>query len=311
MDKLLIQSTSSRKQKNPEVYYFFLFILVCVFFLVFSFFLAPGAQARAAENTSTNKPQVVTINHLLDSGKNYISFTPSIVRILKNDQEEVHLAYLTSFKVKDILKELHINTQDYKVVPPEDQYLVPPYIIKMIKLETRIISDTKEIQYDTEIVFNNSMYDFEERELQAGINGEQIVTSRNYYEDGMFVKKEILNTEITKQPITRIIHKGTKIYFETNSNPNLEKWANYIDTVTTDENERFWLKVTMKCESMGRENVSDPSGRFHGLFQYDPITWSSHCDQYTDDVFNGEAQVKCTLDLYRAGYQKKWPVCGN
>jgi hypothetical protein len=82
-------------------------------------------------------------------------------------------------------------------------------------------------------------------------------------------------------------------------------WNAYIDGISATDEEKQWLKFVMKGES-GCNAESNKS--YHkGLFQWDPCLWYR---QYpNDNIFNGEAQIRRTLEKLRAGANpnRMWP----
>jgi hypothetical protein len=309
MDKLLRPSISSKRKNNPELYYFFLFVLVCIIFLFFSFFISPTAQARAAEESKTYS-NAFSLPSNFEAKSKTLSFLPIPITVVTSQGETKYLSYIGSYRVGDIINELKIDTTNYKVIPPLDELLFYPYVITMVKQEIKLTTSERVLPYDTEVIETNEMYQGQEEELQSGKDGKQIITYKEYYEDGVFTNKEAINTSITSQPVTRIVKLGTKIYFDNLGNSSVQYWADVIDTVDATESEKYWLKQVMKCESMGRADVV-AANSYYGLYQYDYNTWTTNCNESFDNVLDGNKQINCTLKLYRAGHENKWPVCSK
>lgn len=70
---------------------------------------------------------------------------------------------------------------------------------------------TESIPYETEVRTNSDLWRGEERVRQAGSAGEKKVTYRLVAENGRIVHKEALSTEVVKNPVTRIVERGTKM----------------------------------------------------------------------------------------------------
>ena len=54
------------------------------------------------------------------------------------------------------------------------------------------------------------MYQGETKVVQAGVKGEQIHTMQNVFVNDKLVSIENLDTEVVKEPVKEVVHKGTK-----------------------------------------------------------------------------------------------------
>ena len=79
------------------------------------------------------------------------------------------------------------------------------------KPEDKVITSeqTVEVQYDTEIIEDNTLEAGTIVEEKAGENGERTITSIVTVTDGK-ASAPVINTEVTKQPVKRIVRVGTK-----------------------------------------------------------------------------------------------------
>lgn len=81
-------------------------------------------------------------------------------------------------------------------------------LVDITTVET--ITYTKKIKYDTKIIKTSDLYDGEMEVKTEGKNGEKEITATVVKENGETVDKDIVNTEVTKKPVTQVIYKGTK-----------------------------------------------------------------------------------------------------
>ncbi|WP_414052714.1 transglycosylase family protein [Macrococcus animalis] len=65
-----------------------------------------------------------------------------------------------------------------------------------------------------------------------------------------------------------------------------------------------------QCESGGRANVVDPSGSYHGLYQFDVQTWHSVGGSGVPSQASAAEQTKRAQILYNQRGSQPWPVCG-
>ena len=147
--------------------------------------------------------------------------------------------------------------------------------------------------------------------MQQGVLGAMTQTIKKTYQGGDLVASEIMNKSVVKNPVKEII-----ILEGPNDSPdqvpqigyNCPYWESYIDNdVTAFDEEKQWLKFTMRWES-GCNGESNKNSYYKGLFQWDPCLWY---EQYpNDNIFDGKAQIKRTLEKLRAGArpQYMWPA---
>ncbi|WP_217267294.1 M23 family metallopeptidase [Thermanaeromonas sp. C210] len=70
---------------------------------------------------------------------------------------------------------------------------------------------TESIPYPTEVKTTSQLWRGQERVKQAGVEGEKKVTYRVVAENGRVVGKEVLEAKVLKEPVTRIVERGTKV----------------------------------------------------------------------------------------------------
>lgn len=83
--------------------------------------------------------------------------------------------------------------------------------VSLITVETIEVSTFAEsIKYDTEYKESDKYYKGEQITTRAGQKGKQIVTARLTKHNGKTVEREDLNVEVVREPVARIVVKGTK-----------------------------------------------------------------------------------------------------
>lgn len=113
--------------------------------------------------------------------------------------------------VEDLMKELGIELDEHDVVTTKPaNEIVDKGIVGIERVDKRQFSKTEEIPYESEVIENNEMYQGETKVIQAGVKGEQIHTMQNIYVNDKLVSIENLDTEVVKEPVKEIVHKGTK-----------------------------------------------------------------------------------------------------
>lgn len=113
--------------------------------------------------------------------------------------------------VDDLMKELGIELDEHDVVTTKPaNEIVDKGIVGIERVDKKQFSKTEEIPYESEVIENKEMYQGETKVIQAGVKGEQIHTMQNVYVNDKLVSIENLDTEVVKEPVKEIVHKGSK-----------------------------------------------------------------------------------------------------
>jgi hypothetical protein len=80
-----------------------------------------------------------------------------------------------------------------------------PFIDVIVEKE---LNQKEEIPFQNEVINDESLPKGETREKQAGINGLQTVSYKTLEQDGVTVKKDIINQQIQQQPVSHIVVKA-------------------------------------------------------------------------------------------------------
>jgi hypothetical protein len=146
---------------------------------------------------------------------------------------------------------------------------------------------------------------------QEGVLGAMTQRIKRTYRGDMLIAEEILDEDIVKEPRPEII-----IIRGPDDTPSsvpqrgydCDYWGSYIDnSINATTEEKQWLKFIMHCESGC--NAENNRSFYKGLFQWHPCLWYK---QYpNENIFNGEAQIKRTLQKLREGANpnRMWPAC--
>ena len=86
--------------------------------------------------------------------------------------------------------------------------------------DTKLVNEERKIKYDTITKETKNLPKGEKEVKQKGKNGKQQVTALQKYQDEELVEEEIIETIVTKNPVTKIVYKGTSEF--------LSKYSVYI-----------------------------------------------------------------------------------
>lgn len=184
--------------------------------------------------------------------------------------------------------------------------------IQVYTYKTTIDEILLEIPYETilngEILCRSLAQEVVEQEGVLGVRSQRI---KRTYKGDVLVAEEIVEETIEREPRPEIIViRGPQDLPDSvpQRGPNCKYWGSYIDNnVNATTEEKDWLKFIMDCESGC--NAESNKSFYKGLFQWNPCLWYK---QYpNDNIFDGEAQIKRTLQKLREGANpnQMWPGC--
>jgi len=301
---------SQKSCKNNESNKHVLISLLLIILGVFSFFLVIKSDdlVFAGQPLIPIDEKIREVLFLPDPLQEKASYGPKLITIQRGDT--VFNTLTTLSNVYDILREnnIELNKNDYVYLNTE--YVINGSIIKIVRTSNTIFEMLEEIPFEEEIIENPQLLKGEEKVIQEGKNGIKKLVYFNTYEDNALVKSELIDEIIIKKPIKEIKEVGTSMY----SLNNIEKkgyncpfWYSVVDSGPYTQEEKDWLKFMMYCESGC--NAESNKSNYKGLFQWSPYWWNK---QFDENIFDGYAQIKHTVEKYRAGEatrSNQWPRC--
>ena len=301
---------SQKSCKNNESNKHVLISLLLIILGVFSFFLVIKSDdlVFAGQPLIPIDEKIREVLFLPDPLQEKASYGPKLITIQRGDT--VFNTLTTLSNVYDILREnnIELNKNDYVYLNTE--YVINGSVIKIVRTSNTIFEMLEEIPFEKEIIENPQLLKGEEKVIQEGKNGIKKLVYFNTYEDNALVKSELIDEIIIKKPIKEIKEIGTSMY----SLNNIEKkgyncpfWYSVVDSGPYTQEEKDWLKFMMYCESGC--NAESNKSNYKGLFQWSPYWWNK---QFDENIFDGYAQIKHTVEKYRAGEatrSSQWPRC--
>ncbi len=169
---------------------------------------------------------------------------------------------------------------------------------------------TLEIPFTSEVQGSVLCSKLQRQEVaQAGVLGLMSQKIKRTYKGEELIAEEIVEETTLRDPRPQIIIiKGPDDTPDSvpQRGYNCAFWEAYIDNISASEEEKQWLKFTMRWESGC--NAENNKAYYKGLFQWDPCLWYT---QYpNDNIFDGGKQIQRTIDKVRAGANPKnmWPA---
>jgi len=244
----------------------------------------------------------------VDQKEAMITFAPKFIKVLRGDEIKIY-ATNSSTPMNALEENGYSVSYDSKIFT-YDEYILPNYsVIQIIKLKTKIETRDVDIPFSTR-VFDSWQYPLGERIVeQKGVLGIKEQEVQSFYEDGLFIKEEILSEKVIRKPEEEVIALGSSTYTLegiTLRGYNCGYWYSVVDNGNYSAKEKQWLKSVMYCESGC--NAESNKSFYKGLFQWSPTLWKK---LYSENIFDGHAQIKHTVEKLRAGANPliMWPAC--
>lgn len=318
MERLLTKSiVSQRSGMSKELLYIFVIVVLALILMIVSVFdgnIKVYASDReeaftiSADSTSIEKTdspslplifkgiieQNISKLKVQNDTRNFIG-PVKIVQIEYPDTDKIepHIAF--SQTVGEILDELQIETEGYKVYPEKESLLLEPYTIQLVEYREDLIVEKQVIKYPKQEIYSKSIVIGKKNTLQKGVNGELTITYLNVYEGRILTSSTEVSREVSIQPQAEIIEIGTKPHKITING----------DTFTYCKKMRVWATYYDKdCKGCsGRTSLGVPLRK--GVIAVDPNIIPYRTEMYVPGYGYGKA-----LDTgggilgYKSGYAK-------
>ena len=108
------------------------------------------------------------------------------------------------------LKKMNPNISENTVLHIGDKFVTQEEVPLLTVRTVEVATFAEKVKYKTEYQKSSSYYEGEKIVQRAGSNGKAKITARLVKENGKTVSRKDLNKEIIKQPVSKIVIKGTK-----------------------------------------------------------------------------------------------------
>lgn len=297
--------------RRPSIRYKGFTIALVVTFLLILFFSYNSHNNLVLAQSSSTDSQDIDIKEIVygtDSELERSSRRPKLLHIKKG--EYVYKIFTVETDIYKILDQYKIYLDgEYRIIL-SSEYVTNGSLVRVIKTESVIEEIVSDIPFDVNVIKTDKYLKGEEYITQEGVLGIKKERVLNYYEDGLLIESALLSEDIAREPVTKILEVGTSLYSLAGIDAkgyNCDYWYSVVDSGPYNEEERRWLKSIMYCESGC--NAESNKGTYKGLFQWSPTTWRK---QFSENIFDGHAQIKNTISKYRAGEstrKSQWPAC--
>ena len=140
---------------------------------------------------------------------NYFVFNKEVVLVVNGQEIEVNSSQPD---VQGVLEENDIDYDSNDIISEDlDTALENGMTIEVKKVETKTITESEEIPFDTVIKKDSSLLKGETEVSQKGKNGEKELIYELVYYDGELVQRSLVEENTTEKPEDKIVLKGTKV----------------------------------------------------------------------------------------------------
>lgn len=226
--------------------------------------------------------------------------------------------------VQEVLDNAAVSVDgDDKVSPKLDQNVNADTAITVTVVEKTEVTEEETVEYETTRKDDDSLEEGKTKTGTEGENGTAVVTYEVTTENGEEVDKTEIDREVTEEPTTEVVLRGTKEPEPEPSSSDESDEADDSDSSSSSDdnsgastpavsNGSTWDALA-QCESGGDWSTNTGNG-YHGGLQFNPTTWNSMGGgQYapTADQATREQQIAIASKLQAQAGWGQWPACSS
>lgn len=226
--------------------------------------------------------------------------------------------------VQEVLDNAGVSVDgDDKVSPKLDQNVNADTAITVTIVEKTEVTEEETVEYETTRKDDDSLEEGKTKTDTEGENGTAVVTYEVTTENGEEVDKTEIDREVTEEPTTEVVLRGTKEPEPEPSSSDESDEADDSDSSSSSDdnsgasapavsNGSTWDALA-QCESGGDWSTNTGNG-YHGGLQFNPTTWNSMGGgQYapTADQATREQQIAIASKLQAQAGWGQWPACSS
>ncbi|WP_271635504.1 resuscitation-promoting factor [Solicola gregarius] len=253
-----------------------------------------GIRAKGAELTGASRSSTIP-----REGLDLEIEHPKTIRLVADGK--TRRLDTTESTVADVLDEANVKLGKHDEVKPAARKALDDgdrVVVTRIAIKKRTV--TADIDYDTKVRKDDSMFEDEEDVVREGQTGARKVTYRLIFADGELRDRIRLDSDVTDKPVTQIEVHGTKERPE----PDTDDGDSGGDTPYG-----VWDQLA-ECESGGNWAANTGNGYYGGL-QFNLSTWQAYGGTGYPYEHSREEQIAVATKLRDAngGTYGSWPAC--
>lgn len=207
---------------------------------------------------------------------------------------------------------------DDVITPGRDTRVTDGLVVTIQRTGTTEETAVQAIDYETETRTDDSKYEDETTVLTAGVKGEKTVTTRTTVTDGEVTAQETIAEEVTREPVTEVVVKGTKKRPAAAAAPaapssggsSSSSGSNTGASAPAVTDGSVWDRLA-QCESTGNWSINNGNG-FSGGLQFTRSTWAAYGGtRYAPEAWMAtrEQQIDIAKNVQAGQGWGAWPAC--
>lgn len=162
-----------------------------------------GIKLKDGDKLSIGKKVPITENTKLDI---YRAFTVTLV--CDGREQKIRT---TDCTVKELLSKAGVRLNEDDIVSLKlSKELKKNTKLRVKRVTYKEVKKTVDIDYETTVKYDDSMYEEQVYVKREGKKGKQVKYYKKKYIDGKYDSKELIRTEITKDPVSKVVVWGSK-----------------------------------------------------------------------------------------------------
>jgi uncharacterized protein YabE (DUF348 family) len=219
--------------------------------------------------------------------------TPKEIVLVSDGQERV--VTTTAATAGDLLAEQSIALSETdRTSLYLNQALLNRMRLQVYRVQVSEISETVTVEHERVETPDPSALEGDEKVTAPGVDGEKVTVYRVTVVDGVETGREVLSTEVTREPVAEQVTVGTKARPANSPSADGLNWA-----------------ALANCESGGRPNAVSASGKYRGMYQFSTGTWAAVGGSGDPAAASADEQTYRAQLLYQRSGAGQWPHCGS
>ena len=211
--------------------------------------------------------------------------------------------------VGEALAEAGITVDELdRVTPAADQPVTPGLAVQVQRVRVEDVVSTVALDFPIERRDDPELAKGKTKTLQAGEEGALRRTVRTTLVDGVVAEEQVLGEERVSEPVARIVAVGTKAPAPRAAAPAPS--APSSPRRSTGGADSLNWPALAQCESGGNPRAVNPSGKYHGLYQFSQQTWNGVGGSGVPSQASPDEQTYRAKLLYNRSGAGQWPSCG-
>jgi len=269
--------------------------------------------------------------------------TPQDVKLIVNDKKKT--VATTSSTIKELLAEqkikvddndeINVKVDDKKEKNVKDSVAIAAGTeVEVIDVSVKTWDETRDIDFDTKEVKDDSLEKGETEVETKGEKGERELTLRQETRNGKKGEEEVLKSKVSKEPVVEVVNVGTKdtakeeaeakakeeaeakkeeAKKESSSSKSEEKEETSSKPKASTGNISATWQALAKCESGGNWAINSGNGYYGGL-QFSASSWRAvGGTKYAPlpHQASPQEQIAAAEKLRASGGWGHWPACSS